>query len=88
MRVYIDTDLFMDSIPSDNHELCVPSLRSKAPPDVHSEDSATAVEDGRQRTHEGSNHHCHHQSLGTWSHVADREHKQGDWRIYISQIMY
>lgn len=60
------------SKPANNEKLPLGGVRSDAGPDVHSEQSAAAVEDGGQRGHEGSQHDSQHQTSQTCSGETPR----------------
>lgn len=55
------------SKPANDEKLPLGGARSDAGPDVHSEQSAAAVEDRGQRGHEGSQHDGQHQTSQTCS---------------------
>ena len=53
--------LVCEGSPAHDHELPLRGPRPRVAPQVHGENGAGAVEDGRQRGHERRDHHSHHQ---------------------------
>ena len=53
-------------LPAHHHELPLGGLSAHALPDVHGEERAAAVEDGREGGHESSHHDGDHQTSQAW----------------------